>query len=169
MNRQQLDNLEARFGYRAAARLSESADALPHDVCERLKVARANAMARRKVTKTNTVSTTAGAVEVSVNADGSLNANGAFGGSEGDKSGDKRQRGQKSGAWTFFVEWALPVLVISAALIGLSEWNQSNQIASTADMDAAVLADELPTQAYTDPGFAQFLKNDGEALPTDTE
>jgi hypothetical protein len=28
-----------------------------------------------------------------------------------------------------------------------------------AEIDSAILADDLPPAAYTDPGFAQFLKN----------
>ena len=30
-----------------------------------------------------------------------------------------------------------------------------------AEVDAAILTDDLPPSAYTDPGFAQFLKSGG--------
>ena len=35
---------------------------------------------------------------------------------------------------------------------------QDNLTAEIAATDAALLTDELPPDAYTDPGFAQFLK-----------
>jgi hypothetical protein len=162
MNRQQLDNLEARFGYRAAARLSESADALPHDIRERLKVARTQALARRKLAKVTQASTAeANHTQVSVNADGTLSAH-----QTGPSSGKSGKSGMGAGL-SALLEWVLPAVVLAVALIGLSEWQHSQQISQTAEIDAAVLADELPTQAYTDPGFAQFLKVEGEMALAD--
>ena len=42
------DTLQNRFGLRVAARLSAGTEGLPHDVGERLRVAREQAVARRK-------------------------------------------------------------------------------------------------------------------------
>ena len=42
------ETLQNRFGLRVAARLSNGADTLPHDIGERLRVAREQAVARRK-------------------------------------------------------------------------------------------------------------------------
>ena len=39
--------------------------------------------------------------------------------------------------------------------------NRANELA--AEVDAALLTDDLPPAAYTDPGFAQFLKTKGAA------
>jgi Protein of unknown function (DUF3619) len=33
-----------------------------------------------------------------------------------------------------------------------------SQIEAAAEVDAAILADDLPPEAYRDPGFAEFLK-----------
>ncbi len=42
------ETLQNRFGLRVAARLSSGAEALPHDIGERLRVAREQAVGRRK-------------------------------------------------------------------------------------------------------------------------
>jgi hypothetical protein len=48
------------------------------------------------------------------------------------------------------------VLVGGFYLIG--QVHQSQQIHAAAEVDAVLLADELPPAAYTDPGFAEYLK-----------
>lgn len=59
-----LDALQARFALRVASRLTERADALPHDLSERLRVAREQATARaRQLQRAEAVA--AGAVQVS--------------------------------------------------------------------------------------------------------
>lgn len=154
MNRNTQETLEARFGYRAAARLSESADTLPHDINERLKAARFQAIARRKVTAASASAATSAAQStashVTINASGSASLSGMPG------SGEQPM-------WMRAIGFLLPGIVLAATLIGLSEWQNQQQIGTIAEIDAAMLADELPTQAYADPGFAQFLKAEAEA------
>jgi hypothetical protein len=43
-------------------------------------------------------------------------------------------------------------------LIGIDELNLTQRIEAAAEVDAALLADDLPPTAYTDPAFAEFIK-----------
>ncbi len=53
---------------------------------------------------------------------------------------------------------ALPLLALVIGLLAI-EWIQQDYITSEiAATDSALLTDELPPDAYTDAGFAQFLK-----------
>ena len=53
---------------------------------------------------------------------------------------------------------AVPLLLLLAGLMTIQGVQQDNLTAEIAATDAALLTDELPPDAYTDPGFAQFLK-----------
>ena len=50
------------------------------------------------------------------------------------------------------------MLVVGACLTGLYQFEQQRRIEELADMDAAVLTDDLPISAYTDHGFNAYLK-----------
>jgi hypothetical protein len=52
---------------------------------------------------------------------------------------------------------ALPLLVLVAGLIGIYQYEQQEHIAEIAELDAAVLSDELPLSAYLDHGFNAYL------------
>jgi hypothetical protein len=43
------------------------------------------------------------------------------------------------------------------------------QVDAAAEIDAALLADDLPPAAYSDPGFLAFLKNPPATAPTTTQ
>ena len=134
--------LEARFGMLVSARLSEGAQQLPHDVTERLRHARQVALAHRQ---------TASSVQVNAAATGpSSAATLSLGGS-----------GKGKSWWT-----SLTALVPLAALLlglGLIEhFHVQDQIAAAAEVDAALLSDDLPPAAYSDPGFVEFLKTSRE-------
>jgi hypothetical protein len=51
----------------------------------------------------------------------------------------------------------------SAGLIVITTLQEDNRTDELAEVDAALLTDDLPPAAYTDPGFAQFLKTEGTA------
>ena len=52
---------------------------------------------------------------------------------------------------------AAPLILGIVLLVGLYQYEQQQRIAETADIDAAVLADELPLSAYLDHGFNAYL------------
>jgi len=128
------DGLEARFGARVAVRLSAGNDGLPHDISERLRAAREQALARRKL-----VQVQAAPVVASVNRGGSLTL---------------------GGGWWTRIASAVPLIALAAGLVAISVLQDDNRASEVAEVDAAILTGDLPPAAYTDPGFAQFLKGD---------
>ena len=53
----------------------------------------------------------------------------------------------------------VPVLVVAIGLMVISVWNDTETADEIAEVDTAVLTDEVPLSAYTDRGFGVFLKN----------
>ncbi|HKX94558.1 MAG TPA: DUF3619 family protein [Methylibium sp.] len=120
---------EARYALRVAARLSERSDELPHDIGERLRFAREQALARARTAREA--------------ASSSSHSGGAA---------------VLGGGWWPRLAAALPVLALAAALVLVQTEQQDEQLRTAVETDAALLADDLPPSAYTDPGFAEFLK-----------
>lgn len=131
--------LEARFALRVTARLSDKALEPSHDVAERLRVAREQAIARARVARL----AAAGATAVVVDGGGAA----ALG------------RGPSEGGRWFKLASLVPLAVLIAGLLTIQYWHTRSQIAAAADVDAALLADDVPPSAYADPGFAEFLKS----------
>lgn len=149
--------LEARFALRLTARLEAGAQQTPHDIGERLRVARqqAIAQARRPAVARRTEQAEASAVlPVSIGAGGTaaLRQSGLPG-------------GEDSSLWSR-LGWLLPALLLLLGLIGIGEWRDLESMASMAELDAELLGDDLPPSAYADAGFSEFLKRPIEiALP----
>ena len=53
---------------------------------------------------------------------------------------------------------AVPLLALVAGLAGIYQYEEQNRIAELAELDAAVLSDELPLTAYLDTGFNAYLE-----------
>jgi hypothetical protein len=130
----QLNAHRGLLGKRVAARLSESAEALPHDVLERLKAGRMHALQLRKVATAKTAASVTG-----------------FG------HGSSLQLGMQRGdGWGPFAS-LIPLLALVVGLLTISVLQDEYRAQELADVDAELLTDDLPPSAYTDPGFAQFL------------
>lgn len=52
----------------------------------------------------------------------------------------------------------VPIALLVAGAAGLYGWDQKQRIAEIADLDAQLLTDELPIDAYLDRGFDSWLK-----------
>ena len=131
--------LQDRFGRQVAARLSVATDELPHDVTERLRAARMQALGKRKIVKLRT----AAAVQASGAA-----ATLTFG-DEG------------LSLWNR-IGSAIPLVALVLGLVLIHSVQNELRASEVAEVDAALLTDDLPPSAYADPGFAQFLKSGGE-------
>ena len=135
-NQNRVDILQDRFAFKTVSYLSSSTSKLPHDVSERLRVARAQAVAKRKVTKIQTAGST-------VNLGGSAAA--TWGLSDGL-------------GWWGRIGSVMPLIALVVGLLTINSVQSDNRIQEIAEVDAALLTDDLPPAAFSDPGFLQFLK-----------
>lgn len=131
---------EDRFGARLASHLSESADSLSHDLSERLRVARQQALNRHKLAL-------APAPLSQINGAATLTLGHG-----------------RSGWWQRIAAFA-PLLLLAAGLILLHIMENEHRARELAELDQAILTDDLPPAAYTDPGFLQFLKVQRDSSP----
>lgn len=129
-----------RFAQRVAARLSDGASDLPYDISERLRAARMQALARRK----KPVAIVRHA-PVLVHAGHSATLGGGNGGMR----------------WWQSLLSAVPIMALLAGLVVVNLDLDEAGALEVAEVDAALLADDLPPAAYSDPGFVQFLKSGG--------
>ena len=132
-------NTQDEFGLRIAARLNSASLELPHDISERLRAARTRAIAARLKTQTS-VQTSTGIVQQ--NGAALLN----FGGDEG------------LNIWSRLAS-LLPLIALIAGLALIQNIMDDDRANELAEVDSALLIDDLPPAAYADPGFLQFLKN----------
>ena len=131
-----------RFARRVSARLTDGMQDLPYDISERLRASRMQALARRKVLAP--VRAPARAAAPVVLAGGASAALGG-GGSEGN-------------SWWNALVSAVPLIAQVVGLFFISTVQDEFGASEVAEVDAALLTDELPPEAYSDPGFVQFLK-----------
>lgn len=137
------EDIAGRFARRVAARLDEGAEALPHDISERLRAARMQALEKRKKPVLARQTATA---PVLVRAGRSA----ALGG-----------WGAEGSAWWRSLAAVVPVLALVAGLVAINLAQDDYGTTEMAEVDAALLTDALPPSAYADPGFVQFLKTGG--------
>jgi len=52
----------------------------------------------------------------------------------------------------------LPLALLVAGLAGIWSWEQNQRIAEVEEIDAQLLTDDLPVEAYLDRGFQNWLK-----------
>lgn len=56
----------------------------------------------------------------------------------------------------------IPLLALVAGLAGIYQYEEQQRITELAELDAAVLSDELPLTAYLDEGFNAYLAQRGQ-------
>jgi hypothetical protein len=132
-----LDGLEARFGARLAASLNERAASVPHDISERLRVSRERAVAIGRQAVQRQAASDRGVVGLTERGAAVL--------------------GSKQGLWMRLAAW-MPLAVLVAGLVLIQQWAEREQILAAAEIDAVLLADDLPPSAWTDPGFREYLR-----------
>ncbi len=128
--------LEARLSAQLASGLSTHLEMLPADVSERLRFAREQAVSRARATRR---AVAVGGHVTSVSSSGVATLSG------------------------FAPFWqraasALPVLVLVAGFLMIDHWSVREQVLAAAEIDSRLLADDLPPAAYSDPGFAEYLR-----------
>jgi hypothetical protein len=126
------------FGLRIAAQLNSANLELPHDISERLRAARTRAVAARLMPQTRLQTSQASPHQ---NGVGMLHF-----GDEG------------LNIWSRLASF-LPLIALVAGLALIQSIMDDDRANELAEVDAALLIDDLPPSAYADPGFLQFLKN----------
>ncbi len=121
-----------RFGLKLAAQLDDQP--LSHDISERLRVARHQAVAQRKL---------------ALNAQPATSV--SMSGGAAVLSGDGL-------SWWNRIAGAVPLLALAVGLIAINIDVNDDRANELAEVDTMLLTDDLPPAAHTDPGFAQFLK-----------
>jgi hypothetical protein len=144
-----LDARVTRFGLRIAAGLTERNATLPPDVSERLRFAREQALAR--AAQARAASTTVSVTSPAVVQMGSTLA----------LSGGPRGAGGNNGLWSKLVSF-LPLLALLAGLLLMQQSRIHEQLVAAAEVDTALLSDNLPPSAFGDPGFTEFLRDGQE-------
>ncbi len=134
-----IDAMQTRFALRVAAHLTERSTELAPDLTERLRFAREKALERARAVRRAEVAMPVGA----------------------SRSGAAILGRAGSGWWLTFAS-VLPAFALAAGLFMIQRWQEDTQISTAAEVDAALLSDALPPQAYSDAGFAEFLKTPGE-------
>ncbi len=126
---------DLNFAYKVRHALNEHADNLPASTADRLASARKAALARKKP--------------------------------EAPQRLAQRQLAGNVGALFSFsslgrMAVAVPLLALVIGLAGIYQYEEEQRIAELAELDAAVLSDELPLTAYLDNGFNAYIAQRGQ-------
>ncbi|MDQ3060297.1 MAG: DUF3619 family protein [Pseudomonadota bacterium] len=124
--------LQDRFGHKTASCLSAAAQELPYDISERLRAARVQAVSQRKIAK-----------------------NLAPAASPSGESADDRL------GWWGRIGAVMPLIALVVGLLAIHSIQEDKRNEELAEVDLALLTDELPPAAFADPGFVQFLTTPG--------
>lgn len=130
------DILQDRFALKATSYLSSNTADLPYEISERLRAARVQAVSKRKIANIRTASgivNTGGSAALTWGTDDGLN-------------------------WWSRIGSVLPLVALVVGLLTINSIQSDNRAQEIAEVDAALLIDELPPAAFADPGFVQFLK-----------
>jgi len=121
-----------QFGQRVSARLNAGAQHLDHDISQRLRVAREQALAHLAMQPSPA--------------------------SAGQRHGAVLTMGGPIGNWAKLSS-LVPMAVLLVGLFCIDAVQDQFRADELADVDVELLTAELPPVAYTDPGFVQFLRS----------
>ena len=127
---------EARLGYLIAGHLTARSEELPDEVAERLKGIRQMVVDRRSPQRA--------IAPVRRLAAAGGGHGGAYGGGDG--------------SWRLRLGLLLAVPTLLYGLYALQHFEQERFVKRIADIDTALMLDDLPPQAYLDPGFRTYLQ-----------
>ncbi len=125
---------EDQFGHLVARALSANLEQLPYEVQERLRAGRMRALAARRVSPV--LATRPQAQQM---GDGTLTMGAPWRG------------------WTPLAS-LFPMVLLVVGLLTINMVLDEYRANEVAEVDSALLTDDLPPTAYTDPGFVHFLK-----------
>jgi hypothetical protein len=131
---------DINLAYKIRHALNENLDNLPASTTDKLAAARARALSRKK-------------------ADAPVPV----------RKPEQRPRfdvrSMFSAQWMTRAAVAAPLLAMVFGLAGVYQVEREQRMAELADLDAAVLSDDLPLTAYTDHGFNAYLAQQQQQAP----
>jgi hypothetical protein len=131
---------DINLAYKIRHALNENLDNLPASTTDRLAAARALALSRKKADAQAPV-----------------------------RVQEKRPlldvRSLFSMQWVARAAVVAPLLAMVAGMVGVYHVEREQRVAELADLDAAVLSDDLPLTAYTDHGFNAYLAQQQQQAP----
>lgn len=125
--------MESRFARGIAARLSEGTRHSAPGIDERLRFAREKAVETGRLARSRIAG-------VGIDAQGTA------------------VLGFRNSAWWVRFASALPLVALLAGLVLIQDMQTRSQISVAAEVDTELLGDDLPIDAYQDPGFVEYLK-----------
>jgi len=69
--------------------------------------------------------------------------------------------GSNGGFGSLWLRLVLPAIFVVLAVAGIYSWQQNQRLAEIEEIDAELLTDDLPIDAYLDRGFQEWLKKRG--------
>jgi hypothetical protein len=66
--------------------------------------------------------------------------------------------GSEAPAWQAWARVLVPAAALIVAVAGIYSWQENQRLAEIVEIDAQLLADDLPIDAYLDRGFQNWLK-----------
>jgi 2-methylaconitate cis-trans-isomerase PrpF len=130
---------EINFAYRVRHALNENLDQLPAATTTRLAAARQLALSRKKPDTARRAFVPRPVM---------------VGGGDGYFS--------RPLSWLGRMSVVLPAVIVFVSLVGIYQAEKKQHIVELAEIDAMVLSDELPLNAYLDHGFNAYLAQQGE-------
>jgi hypothetical protein len=135
---------DINLAYKIRHALNENLDTLPASTVDRLAAARKQALSRKKADAPRAQAAT---TRQPLSGLASL----------------------FSKQWVMRAAVAAPLMAMVVGLVGVYHVEREQRIAELADLDAAVLSDDLPLTAYTDHGFNAYLAQQQQQTPQRTQ
>ena len=129
---------EVNFAYKIRNALNEQLESLPASTTDRLASARMKALASKRANQNSPLAVPNRALA------------GGFGGA------------MQYPSWLSRAGLIIPLIALVVGLSGIYNFEKQKRLSETADIDAAVLSDELPLNAYLDQGFSAYLARHAE-------
>ncbi len=139
-----------QFAQRVVAHLDAAARNIPHNASERLRFARERALDAQKLMGLETAAAVQWQRQAAISGSLASDMGGAPHGS--------RFNFDSFGKWGSFI----PLIALVTGLFAITHFQSDQRAKEIAEIDSALLTDDLPPAAYADQGFGLFLKQQSE-------
>lgn len=131
----EIEAIQARFAVKVCSALEEQAHSVAPDIAARLRAGRERALGHGRISLARATARRPALAGAPHNL-----------------------QSEDSPVWLRLAA-VLPLLLLIAGLAMVHFVDLNERINAAAEVDAALLADDLPPAAYADPGFAEYLRD----------